>query len=78
MNEELKYELVSDDGTDQKVVATFWWDGKKTCCDKKSVLNGAEYKHPLRYRADSLQFFKTLNMVYKHPSLYLRKKQKDD
>lgn len=78
MNEELKYELISDDGTDQKVVATFWWDGTKTCCDKPNVLKSAVWTHPLHYSPKSLKFFKTLGMVYKHPSLYLRKKQKDD
>lgn len=69
------YEVVSDAGGKSKVLATFWWDGKKVQCDDEHYLEYADERSPNNMnKSDGVDFLKALPYAFKNGYVSCRRK----
>lgn len=72
------YEVIDHSQGDDKVVAEFWWNGRKVECSKQGMLDAAKYASPTVQPKDGIPFLENLPKVFKNGYLQVRKKKEDD
>lgn len=73
------YEIVSNSDSTPKVLATFWWDGKKVQCDNEQYLEYANDRSPNNYSSSSgVKFLEALPLAFKNGYLTCRRAKNSD
>lgn len=71
-----EHELELFDAQENKVVATFWWDGKKVQAEPANYLESANERAPNNKTvADGIEFLEALPSIYRNGYLSMKRKK---